>query len=114
MTPEQWLANHSPARERYTAAALADKFGLRPWEIARLTPRQEAELYFHPRDKEGNLKVPATEARCEEASTLQSELVALDQLQAALQEVGAFDDEGALTPENLEQAKARVRAKYGG
>lgn len=114
MTPEQWLANHSPAAEKYKAAVLADKFGLRPWEIARLTPRQEADQYFHPRDKEGNLKVPEIKAGRGEATTLQSELVALDQLQAAMQEVGAFGDEESLTPENLEQAKAQVRAKYGG
>lgn len=37
---------------------LLDK-GLRPWEIARLTERQIAEFYFHPRDEHGVLKYPS-------------------------------------------------------
>lgn len=38
-------------------AILIDKFNLRPWEIGRLTPRQVEELYFHPRDKDGQIKI---------------------------------------------------------
>jgi hypothetical protein len=32
-----------------------EPFNLRPWEVARLTDRQIAELYFHPRDEQGRL-----------------------------------------------------------
>lgn len=38
---------------------LADKFGLRPWEIARLSERYIEEVYFHPRDEHGALIVPS-------------------------------------------------------
>lgn len=39
-------------------AVLVSEFKLRPWEIADLTPRQVAEVYFHPRDKHGAVQLP--------------------------------------------------------
>lgn len=39
-------------------AALVSDFGLRMHEIYDLTPRQIAEVYFHPRTSDGSIKVP--------------------------------------------------------
>lgn len=48
------------ARGALTAkyAVLVSEFGLKPWEIAQLTPRQIHEVYLHPRDADGVIKVP--------------------------------------------------------
>lgn len=50
------------ARGRMTAlvASLVTNFHLKPWEIARLTWRQIAEVYFHDRDENGDIKIPDT------------------------------------------------------
>lgn len=42
-------------------AILAEKFGLRPWELQKLTPRQIYEIYFHPRDKDGFVILPTVQ-----------------------------------------------------
>ncbi len=42
-------------------AALADKFGLTPDQIGDLTDWQLANIYYHPRDKDGILVPPANQ-----------------------------------------------------
>lgn len=41
-------------------AILVDRFHLTPEQIGRLTDRQIAGLYFHPRDRDGSIKIPIT------------------------------------------------------
>ncbi len=107
---------YSPARQKALAAILIDR-GLKPWEIARLTPRQKFELYAHHRDKEGRIKVPSvSEEPSERPATLESELVAVDQLQAILEEsrVLGSGQEGVMTREQLDALRDGLRKKYGG
>lgn len=39
-------------------AILVDRFHLTPEQIGRLTDWQIAKVYFHPRDKDGSIKIP--------------------------------------------------------
>jgi hypothetical protein len=68
---------------------LIDKFGLRPWEIGRLSKRQIQEFYFYPRDENGCLappRKPVTEAErlaySEPPASLEAELEKLAALHA--------------------------------
>ncbi len=98
------------------AALLLDR-GLKPWEIARLTPRQKWELYSHPRDKHGQIKVPSVgEELGDKPPTLTSELVAVDQLQAALEESGSLAEDGkggVMSRRQLDALRDGLRKKYG-
>lgn len=92
------------------AATLIDR-GLRPWEIARLTLRQKTELYFHPRDKDGHIKIPDVEVKAavmEKPLTLEEELSELDKLNASLTEVGI-----GFAPAKLEALRSDLRKKFG-
>src|SRR5271166_899643 len=63
LSPEdERFLKRSQSFVRYGFAALMDRFGLDPARIAPLTDRQILQFYFHPRDKDGSLKVDAVEA----------------------------------------------------
>jgi len=96
-------------RQRAIWAVLIDKFGLRPWEIGRLTQRQIHELYFHPRNKDGTIKFPsdAQNQQRQVPATLEGELAALD-------EFAAFMGAGWKEKQQLDAAKEQLRAKYDG
>ena len=91
---------------------LVDKFGLRPWEIARLTDRQIAEVYFHARDEHGALVAPSRTpdksefgTRYDPPESLGAELKALGELN----EVIRGQNKRGLTnyPEAVELIKAK-------
>ena len=101
--------------ERFQASVLVDKFGLRLWEIARLSDRQIADFYFAPRDENGTLIVPTKPMSKEEldrrtapAASLEEELAVLDQLQAHFR--GSDGKGRGLT--NYREAVQQVRAKW--
>ena len=90
-------------RDKAIWALLIEKFGLRPWEIAKLTDRQIQELYFHPRDKQGCVifpteKLPQVQQKLPD--TLEGELAALASLQ------------GMMKKSDYEGAVRELRAKY--
>ncbi|QJW98692.1 hypothetical protein [Frigoriglobus tundricola] len=75
-----------------------DKFGLRPWEIARLTDKQIAQVYFHARDEHGALVVPTRPVsaaefgtRYEPPATLEDELKTLAELHRTRPANGVID-----------------------
>lgn len=75
-----------PIRHKAKLALLIDRFGLRPWEIARLTDRQIEELYFHKRDKDGVILFPVEELpEVEETpDTLETALAKLEELRTVM------------------------------
>jgi len=90
-----------------------DKFGLKPWEIARLTDKQIQCIYFHARDEHGVLVPPTrTPSRAEFGTrydppeSLEAELQVLADLNAA---VRGQNGKG-LT--NYAEAVEQVRGKW--
>lgn len=101
--------------QRYQHAVLVDKFGLRPWEIARLSERYIREVYFHPRDEHGSLIVPSKPVNAAEFGTrydppasLEDELKTLRDLQRAL--LGTKGEGKGL--QNFAAIEKAVRAKW--
>lgn len=91
---------------------LAEK-GVKPWEQAQLTMRQKWEIYFHPRDGKGNIRIPDAELRAPEVSkprTLEEELNALEFLQEQLSKFGPLEQ----SPLQIEQLKEALKAKFAG
>lgn len=61
-------------------ASLVANFHLKPWEIARLTWRQIAEIYFHDRDENGDIKIPDSTPVLDPATmTFEQKVMALNQ-----------------------------------
>ena len=100
---------------RYQHAVLVDKFGLKPWEIAKLSERYIHEVYFHPRDEHGSLVVPVKPltaadfgTRYDPPATLEAELTALRDLHKQL--IGSDKRGKGLV--NLREAEKVIRAKW--
>ncbi len=79
-----------------------DHFGLRPWEIARLTPVQIAELYFHLRDEDGAMKIPETKTAPERPLTAQEHVARFRSQARALE----------LPADKIEKKVAEILAHY--
>lgn len=73
-----------------------------PDAILRLTPRQIADIYQHPRDAEGNVISPQPPADVEELG-LEEMLAKLRTTAQALH----------VPPDQVKQAEEVLRAKYG-
>lgn len=72
--------------------------------------RQKWEIYFHPRDKDGNIKIPEAERvlpEVEPAPTLEGELWQLAVLCAKLEE-----SHFPMPPEERARLEAGLRAKF--
>ena len=90
-------------------ACLADRLTMP--QIARLTDRQILEIYWHKRDKNGEIEIPPLhEAEAEgipeepaREATFEEEMARLEFLGKALQ----------LPPGNLADARDKLRAKFG-
>jgi hypothetical protein len=84
-------------------AAIADKFGLAPEQIARLTDAQIDRLLFHKRDRDGNLVPPDVPTTPKGAPTKESRLATILQLEAAQ----------VITPERAREMRDEVEERYG-
>ena len=80
-------------------AILIDKYHLTPREIGRLTDRQIRSLHFHPRTKEGAIKMPMPEI---------PEAVGWEEIRARLMDVA-----GMMEPEEHARMMQEAEAKYG-
>lgn len=78
-----------------------EKFHLSPEQIAKLTDRQIAELYYHKRDKHGSLVLD--EEQESNTDEFASSMFAIDQ----------FFKAGLLKPEDAEIAREKLRKKFG-
>ena len=105
LSPEdERFLKRSQSFVRYGFAALMDRFGLDPARIAPLTDRQILQFYFHPRDKDGSLKVDAVEALEDtKPETFDEAMFSLDVLRHAVK----------LTDENYSECVAKLKKKFG-
>lgn len=86
-------------------AVLADHYHLTMPEIAALTDRQIAEIYFHARDDKGMIKVPVIEVvRPEKEETLESVLSDLQFLKTG----------GLITEENYLRCVEGAHKRFNG
>lgn len=104
MSKRQQLSVRASAT-RATYAQLVDHFHLTPAEIGELTDRQIAQLYFHPRDKDGAIRRPESEAvmgSMELPTTMEQELADIDLMCRKFH----------ITPDRREVARNKVKEKW--
>ena len=95
----------SPARTKAIIATLLVRYRLLPRDVARLTDRQIYELYWHRRDKDGEVDIPdpiPVEAP-PKVWTLDEELAQLNVLAAAFR----------IPEADLAVLREQLKVKYG-
>jgi hypothetical protein len=99
---------------RAAFAKLIDHFHLRPWEIRKLTDRQIQELYFHPRDDQGEIELP--DGRRGRRVLGEPDAPGLDEqpvtLEQHLMHVDLLAARRVITRENADECKQKLREKW--
>ncbi len=83
-------------------AALVSEFGLTLPQILELTPRQSEDVYFHPRDKDGGIKLPEG-----------SMGIPIDQT-ARIAQLLALKDAFRIPPEQVAELQRRLEVAQNG
>lgn len=101
--------------EVFQHAVLTHRFGLRPWEIARLSDKYIKLVYFHACDEYGNLVPPSKPVSAKDfgnryspPASLEEELEIFYELHKAL--IGR-DNRGKGIG-NFKEAEERIRSKW--